>query len=481
MRSLNRLQSNTTNQSPIRVVQFGEGNFLRAFADWMVDILNQRASYDAGVAVVQPIKKGMIEVLEKQEGLYHLMMRGISKGEVKKETRLISCVQEYVNPYTHYQSLLDLAKQKELQLLFSNTTEAGIEFKTDDVPDEGHLAKTFPGKLTQFLHHRFTHYNGEASAGLGIIPCELIDRNGDKLREAILQYVALWNLQDSFEEWIQNSNYFGNTLVDRIVTGFPHDEISQIVKEIGFDDQLVVTSELFHLWVIEGPPELEKIFPAHLHGLNVKYVRDQTPYRTRKVRILNGSHTSMVAVGLLAGLVTVKESIEDPIIGLFLHDLISEEIISTIDLPKPELHQFADEVIERFKNPFIRHELSAIALNSISKFKVRVLPSILDFIQHNKAAPVRLCIAFAALIKLYIDGVQGKFNLSDDAEYIAWFEALDVERDTNELIAQVLSNTDFWEQDLTQNQPLQNQVTQTFQDIQNTSIRQVIETVSQKP
>ena len=370
-----------------------------------------------------------------------------------------------------------MAIGEDLQLVFSNTTEAGIEFLSDDIPDERSLAKSFPGKLTQFLYRRYQHFDGSPDAGLGIIPCELIDRNGEKLREAIMQYAALWNLPDSFGEWISNSNYFANTLVDRIVTGYPHDEIDQIQQQLGFEDQLVVTSEVFHLWVIEGPEQLQKMFPAHLHGLNVKYVPDQTPYRTRKVRILNGAHTSMVAVGMLANIATVKEATEDRMIGTFINDLIFEEVIPTIDLPEEELIQFALEVMERFKNPFIRHELSAIALNSISKFKVRVLPSILDFIDRYHLAPKRLCLAFAALIKLYVDGVQGKYPIKDNPGFIEWFSENNHAMPSVDLITRVCSNNEFWGQDLVQNQVLFNQLVKSYDMLQHFTLYQGIQNI----
>jgi tagaturonate reductase len=471
MKPLNRSNTSHKTLSPIKVVQFGEGNFLRAFADWMIDLLNERNSFDAGVAIVQPIARGMIEVLKKQQGLYHLMMRGISKGEIKEETRLISCVNSFINPYDDFTGFLALARGEDLQLVFSNTTEAGIEFLSDDIPGEGALAQSFPGKFTQFLYHRYLHFDGNPDAGLGIIPCELIDRNGEKLREAIMQYVTLWNLPESFGEWIGSSNYFANTLVDRIVTGYPQDEIDQIQQQLGFEDQLVVTSEVFHLWVIEGPQQLQQMFPAHLHGLNVKYVPDQTPYRTRKVRILNGAHTSMVAVGMLANIATVKEATEDRLIGTLINDLIFKEVIPTIDLPEEELIQFALEVMERFKNPFIRHELSAIALNSISKFKVRVLPSILDFIDMYQLAPKRLCLAFAALIKLYVDGAQGKYPINDNPEIVAWFSKYQSEMPSSDLIPEVCGNSEFWGQSLVQNQILLNQVVESYGILQQSSIR----------
>ncbi len=477
MESLTRQAANRINSLPIKIVQFGEGNFLRAFADWMIDVLNEASDFNAGVAVVQPIANGMVDLLEKQEGLYHLLMRGISDGEVKNEKRLISCIQKAVNPFIDPESYFELACNSELTLIFSNTTEAGIVFDPEDKPVDGELANTFPGKLTQFLWTRFEHFKGAASAGLGIIPCELIDRNGDKLKLAILQYIDLWSLSEDFKKWIEKANYFGNTLVDRIVPGYPREEIDQIKQDLGFDDNLVVAAELFHLWIIEGPKELQTKFPADQIGLNVKFVEDMTPYRTRKVRILNGAHTSMVPVGILAEVETVKQAIEDETLGPFIHQLIFEEIIPTLDLPESELQTFANSVIERFRNPFIRHELKSISLNSISKFKVRVLPSILAYIELKGKAPKRLSFAFASLIRLYATSVTKGIALSDNAEYLNFFKAHQHLPLDSSFIGKVLSREDFWGQDLSTNNLLLEAVADAFETLNQKSINESIEAI----
>jgi tagaturonate reductase len=460
MNALNRDTAGLQSKLPIKVIQFGEGNFLRAFADWMIDLLNEKSHFDSGVAVVQPIERGMVGQLEEQQGLYHLLIRGLADGELVNQTRLISCIQKTVNPFIELQAYFELAENPEINLIISNTTEAGIEFDRNDMPQSGELAGTFPGKLTQLLWKRFQFFKGVSTAGVGIIPCELIDRNGDKLKQAILQYAELWNLSEEFINWVNQSIYFANTLVDRIVPGYPGEEIEQIQRELGYRDQLVVSAEAFHLWIIEGPEQLQQLFPANDIGLNVKFVTDQTPYRTRKVRILNGAHTAMVAVGTLAGLVTVKETIEHPEVGSFIKELIFEEIIPTIDLPIEELQQFANEVIERFMNPFIRHELQSISLNSISKFKVRVLPSLLDYMEQNQTVPKRLCKAFASLIRFYQLGAQGKFPLKDDPKHLAFFSSLGTDITEDLLVSKVLGNQHMWGQDLSQNQSLLKAVTE---------------------
>ncbi len=473
MQELTRTTVKTV-QYPTKVIQFGEGNFLRAFVDWMINHLNTNAKFQGGVTIVQPIRNGMVEALEKQEGLYHHLLRGISKGKTINDIQLISCVQKLINPFKELEDYFDLAKIDTVSLVVSNTTEAGIVFDENDTPNENELADTFPGKLTQLLQKRFEHFSGDPSKGLGIIPCELIDRNGDQLKSAILRYAKLWNLSADFVGWIHNANHFGNTLVDRIVTGFPKEEIDEIQKRIGFNDKLVVASEAFHLWIIEGSEELQRIFPAHKHGLNVKYVLDQTPYRVQKVRILNGSHTSMVAVAILAGLKAVRETIEDKNLGIFFKGMIFEEIIPTIDLPKSELEVFANDIIERFENPFINHELVSISLNSISKFKVRVLPTIEDYITIKEEAPERLCIAFAGLIKLYLLGASGKLiQLKDKEENILFFKKLNDINDES-VVEEVLSNKVFWGKNLTENKVLLSAVVESFKAINKKSIGQLI-------
>ncbi|MEZ4810709.1 MAG: tagaturonate reductase [Allomuricauda sp.] len=457
---------------PIRVVQFGEGNFLRAFVDRIIQELNEHANFNAGVAIVQPIEQGMVGMLQKQDGLYHHIIKGTLNGKVIEGKKLISCIERLVDPFEELDAFLELATIDTLALVISNTTEAGIEFDENDrIPDKG-LAKTFPGKLTQFLFKRFEHFNGDISKGLGIIPCELIDRNGDQLKATVLEYSNLWNLPTEFIKWIQSANHFGNTLVDRIVPGFPKDNIHEIQHDLGYRDNLVVVSEAYYLWVIEGSRKLRELFPADQYGLNVKYVADQTPYRVQKVRILNGSHTCMVAIGLLQGLKTIRETIMDDTVGPYVQQMMFEEIIPTIDLPSEEVGQFAKDVIERFENPFIRHELADISLNSISKFKVRVLPSIEDYTAQKDRPPSKLCTAFAALIKLYTSSLDGEIiELRDSGEVIDFFRSLTNKGYNGEqLVKAVLSNKAFWGKDISENQQILAQVTQSLERINNGQI-----------
>ena len=372
MENLNRSTTEIKKNLPLKVIQFGEGNFLRAFVNYIIEKLNADAGYNAGVVVVQPIAQGMVEMLNDQDGLYHLFMKGLKNGKEIEEKRLITNIQEGIDPYKDYDAYLDLAKEEELSLLVSNTTEAGIAFDAQDILDN-FPHKTFPAKVTALLYKRFQHFKGAEDKGLTIIPCELINNNADTLKEIILKYAQLWKLEIGFVKWIEKHNSFHNTLVDRIVPGYPKDEIESYQSQLEFKDNLIVSAEVFLLWVIEGGKELKEKIPFDQIDENILIVEDMQPYRTRKVRILNGAHTVMVPFSLMYGNETVKQTIDNEFTGEFIKNTVFEEINKTLDLSEKELSTFASEVFDRFRNPFIKHQLVSIALNSVSKFKVRVL------------------------------------------------------------------------------------------------------------
>lgn len=380
MRGLNRNDLGFTKKQPIKIVQFGEGNFLRAFVGSAIQELNKKANFDGGIAVVQPIPKGMISQLNAQDGLYTLFCKGIKNGKVVNEKEIITNMVQTINPYTAFENYLALAKEPELQFIVSNTTEAGIAFDTSDTAEMG-PPHSFPAKLTVLLHQRFNHFKGAKNKGLTIIPCELINHNADTLKKYIMEYSVLWNLDDSFTSWLQDACSFHNSLVDRIVTGYPKHDLDSYTSQLDYADKLIVSTETFFLWVIEGDSELKSKLPFHKTNLDVKIVADMQPYRTRKVRILNGAHTAMVPFNLLFGNETVKESVDNAFTGAFIRALVFEEIIPTLPMEQKELEAFGQDVFDRFRNPFIKHQLASIALNSISKFKVRVLPSLLEFVK----------------------------------------------------------------------------------------------------
>lgn len=413
-----------------RVLQFGEGNFLRGFVDWMIDKLNKEYNWGGGIVAVQPLDKGLIDMINNQDGLYHLYLRGLKNGERTEETSVVESIVRGINPYRDTEDFFVCAENPDLRFIVSNTTEAGIEYKSGQKADD-FVNSTFPGRLTMFLKRRFD----AGLDGFVLLPCELIDRNGDCLKECVIKYANDWNYGEDFIKWVENENHFTNTLVDRIVTGYPRDDAEKMCLSYGVQDNIIDTAEIFHLWVIEGDKKYAEEIPFHKIGLNVLWTDDVTPYKKRKVRILNGAHTMMVPAARLAGLETVREAMEDETVFSFMRGGLFEEIIPTLDLPEEELVQFANEVIERFKNPFIKHYLLSIALNSVSKFKVRVLPSLLEYIEKKGEEPKRLVFSLAALIEFYRTD-----EANDDAEVMEFMK--------NASAAEILARVDFWGCDL---------------------------------
>jgi tagaturonate reductase len=468
MKPLNRDTAPAPAAGPVKVLQFGEGNFLRGFVNWIIDILNEKTDFNGSVQVIQPRDRPrhIIRQLNEQEGLFHVLLHGIRGGKTIQENRLISCISQAFNPYDNYSHYLKLGENPELKFIFSNTTEAGIFFDPED-NNMDRPAISFPGKLTALLYQRCKYFNADPAKALYIIPCELIDKNGQKLRETVLQYARHWNLPESFTQWITTHTVFCNTLVDRIVPGFPKENIREIQQELGYEDKLVVKAEPFHLWVIEAPESVKAAFPSAQTDLQVKFASDLSPYRTRKVRILNGAHTALVPMAYLQGLRTVREAVEDKRAGNFIKEAIFKEIIPTLDLPADELEQFANDVLERFRNPFIHHELISIALNSISKYKVRVLPSVLEFIKRTGKLPERLLQALAALILFYKGEWKGEaIPLNDNPEILDFFEKAWQQEDPEAVVSSVLSNSDLWGRDLSKIDGLSEMVSSHVEELQ---------------
>ena len=465
MKKLTR-ESVRAEQYPVKVLQFGDGNFLRAFADWMIDLLNEQTTFKGSVAVVAPLRRGRPPVKDEQEGLYHVLLRGISEGKRIDEIRLVTCVGQYVDPYENHDAYLATAELPSLQFVISNTTEAGIGFSAADLSVDKPV-DSFPAKVTQLLYRRFVTFNGDRSKGLVFLPCELIEANGAALHKIILQYAAHWKLTEAFSVWVSEACLFCNTLVDRIVTGYPTDGAQQIMERTGYLDDKLVAAEPYHLWVIEADPSLNEIFPVRETNLNVKFVRDLTPYRTSKVRILNGAHTAMTLIGYLRGLRTVREAVEDPWMADFLRSMISEEVIPTIPLPADEVALYAQQVFERFHNPEIKHELKSIALNSVSKFRARLLPTLLDRYHATGQIPPRLLYAFASLIIFY----RGKWKdetlpVNDNPDALKTMETCWAS-DADELpqLKAMLANETLWGLDLTNIQGLEGALSLVISDI----------------
>jgi tagaturonate reductase len=419
-------------EAPERVLQFGEGNFLRAFAEDFIDRMNETAGFDAKVVLVQPRggHPDAADLYTEQEGLYTLLLRGRENGAAEERKRVISCVSRCLDPKRDWQKLLDCAKNPALRFIVSNTTEAGIAFdpacQKDDAPPS-----SFPGKLTAFLHERW-RLGGK---GFIILSCELIDHNGDELKRCVGEYVRLWKLEDEFAAWVERENLFCSTLVDRIVTGSP----KGAAPELDYEDALVDTGELFAAWVIEGPRSIAEELPFEKAELPIRVVGDVTPYKQRKVRILNGAHTSMVLAAYLAGKSIVRECMEDPVIRGFLDRALTDEIIPTLDLPRDELTAFAASVLDRFNNPYIDHRLLDIALNSTPKWKARVLPSVSEYVRRTGELPKCLTFSFAAYVAFYRDGSHAR-----DDEWVLEFYRAHARDDAKTLMHAVVHNEQMW-------------------------------------
>ncbi|VDN47718.1 tagaturonate reductase (altronate oxidoreductase) [Petrocella atlantisensis] len=392
---------------PVKVIQFGEGNFLRGFVDWMIHKMNEQNLFNGSVAVVQPLAKGLLPILESQNYTYTHYLKGIKNQEPVIEYYKNTALSVGINPYEDFESYLSLAHIETASIIVSNTTEAGIVFDSKDQLDM-EASVTYPGKLTRLMYERYEAFKGDPDKGYIVLPCELIDNNADRLKEAVMAYIDLWNLGETFKTWVEKSNQFCNTLVDRIVPGYPKENIKTIWEELGYEDQLVVESEQFNLWVIQGNDKVQQAFPADEAGCQVLFVDDVTPYKVRKVRILNGAHTTLVPVAYLYGIETVLESVEDPQINQFLMKAIFDEIIPTLTLSKEALEIYAAEVILRFKNPFVKHYLMSISLNSMSKYQTRVLPSLLAYFDQNSKLPKRLVAALASYMVFYRGEYAGK-------------------------------------------------------------------------
>ncbi len=448
--------------APVKVLQFGEGNFMRAFVDYFFDISNEKAGFNGKVALVQPISQGLTELVNKQEGLYTLYLRGSENGQKVDAKRVISACDCCLNPYDKegLDRIMEIAESDDLDIIASNTTEAGIAYdpscKFEDQP-----AASFPGKLTQVLYRRFK----AGKKGVVVLSCELIDNNGKELLKCVNQYIDQWGLEEDFKTWVNNDNIFCSTLVDRIVPGRIRDakEVEKLEEENGYHDELIDVGEIFGVWIIEGPEGLEDRLPFKKAGVNVHVVPDVMPYKHRKVRILNGAHTGFVLGAYLAGQDIVRDCMQDEDISGFMNKMLSEEVIPTLTdhLDENDLNEFAAAVKDRFNNPFVNHELMSISLNSTSKWKARNMPSFLQYIDKNGKLPVCLTMSLAAYIAFYSNDVQeltdnglvckrpagNTYTVSDDRWALEFFyeHRNDSEED---LVKAVLANEKMWDRDL---------------------------------
>ncbi|NCI16856.1 tagaturonate reductase [Cronobacter muytjensii] len=465
---------------PERIIQFGEGNFLRAFVDWQVDLLNEHTDLNAGVVIVRPIASDFPPSLSTQDGLYTTIIRGLNeKGEAVSEARLIRSVNREIAVYTQYDQFLELAHNPDIRFVFSNTTEAGISYHAGDKFDDA-PAVSYPAKLTRLLFERFSYCHGAQDKGWVIIPCELIDYNGEALYELVLRYTREWALPEAFSAWLDSACTFCSTLVDRIVTGYPRDEVAALEASLGYHDAFLDTAEHFYLFVIQGPQWLAQELRLDKLPLNVRIVDDIKPYKARKVAILNGAHTTLVPVAFQAGLNTVGEAMDDKQMCAFVEKAIHDEIIPVLDLPRDELKSFADAVVSRFRNPYIKHQLLSIALNGMTKFRTRILPQLLAGQAQQGTLPPRLTFALAALVAFYRGERNGEsYPLQDDAHWLERYQQLWTKLGDNtislrELVDVVLADCEHWAQDLTTVPGLAEQVTRDLDAILTKGMREAV-------
>lgn len=440
---------------PIKVIQFGEGNFLRAFVDYMIDIANEKGAFNGGIAIVKPIPFGSLDSFKEQDNIYTVVLRGKENGEVINDSRIITSVSKALDCGEDYDEYMNLARLDTLRFVVSNTTEAGIVLDKNDSFDG--LPSTYPGKLTKFLYERYTAFNGASDKGLIILPVELIEENGKKLKKCVLALSEAWNLPKGFINWINECNIFCSTLVDRIVTGYPRGYAEKVFEELGYEDKLVDTGEPFALWVIESDRPINDELPFDKIGLPVIFTNDHKPYKERKVRVLNGAHTSSVLAGYLYGLDIVRDCMNDEIMGEFIHRIVMDEIVPEVNLPLDEVKEFARSVFERFENPYIDHALLSISLNSVSKWKARVLPSFKDHCKNKNKLPRLITFSFAALLAFYSsndlreDGLYAKrangdeYVIHDDRAVLEFF-AKNVGK--ADFVDAACKSTDLWDEDL---------------------------------
>ena len=447
--------------APERVLQFGEGNFLRAFADYWFDMANEKAGWNGKCVLVQPIAQGLTQLINRQEGLYTLYLRGRQNGEKVDAKRVVSSVSRCLNPYEkqEYDAMMDVAAGEALEYIVSNTTEAGIVYdpscRLEDCPPA-----SFPAKLTQVLLHRWR----AGRPGVVVLSCELIDNNGKELLRCVNQYIKQWGLEEGFARWVNGDCTFCSTLVDRIVPGRIRDaaEAARLEDENGYRDALIDVGEVFGVWNIEGPEWLAEKLPFRAAGLNCPVVPDVTPYKKRKVRILNGAHTGFVPGAYLAGYDIVRDCMQDDVILGFMNRMLHEEVIPTLPLDRQDLEAFAAAVQDRFNNPFINHELMSITLNSTSKWRARNMPSLLEYAQTAGKLPPCLAMSFAAYIAFYSSDIQAlteqglvcrrpkgnEYTVSDDRWVLEFYYSRRGVSDET-LVHDVMTNEKMWGQDLT--------------------------------
>ncbi len=478
MKELNKTTVEKKNL-PIKILQFGEGNFLRAFVDWMIDKANDAGVMSHGIVAVQPIAGGdtMIKMFKEQDCLYHVYLEGIKNKKPVKEVALVKSIVDIMNPYSQYSEYEKLFLSEELEMIISNTTEAGIRYEEGDDLNAA-PPKSFPAKMTALLHKRYKKFNGDPYKGLLIICCELIEDNGSTLREYVLKHAKYNNLEEGFINWVNAACHFYDTLVDRIVPGFPRENIDEIKAEIGFNDNLVVKGEYFHVWAIGGDSIIKEKFPLDKAGLNVLFMDDIKAFRAKKVRILNGSHTAMVPVALQLGCETVMDAFNTPEVEKYINRMVAEEVLPCIDEDPEELKAFAAKILERFYNPYLKHYLKDISLNSISKWETRDYPTVYDNCEKLRKNAKLATFSFAALLVLYSGQSAAKnFTPNDTVEFIGFIQKNFNRNDIKGWVSAVVNNKAMWKENFAEVSSFIDEVSKDAELILNKGMLQALKEV----
>lgn len=475
MKELNK-QTVEKKALPVKVLQFGEGNFLRAFVDWMIDKANDAGVLNHGVVAVQPIAQGMADMLRKQDCMYHVYLEGIKDKKPVKEVTLVKSIVDALNPYDEYAEYERIFLSEELEMIISNTTEAGIRYEEGD--DLNALPpKSYPAKMTALLHKRYQKFNGATDKGLLIICCELIEDNGSTLREYVLKHAEANNLGADFIKWVNTSCHFYDTLVDRIVPGFPRETINEIKEEIGYNDNLVVKGEYFHVWAIGGDSIIKEKFPLNKAGLNVLFMDDIKDFRAKKVRILNGSHTAMVPVALQMGCETVMDAFNTPLVEKYINTMVSQEVLPGIDEDPEELKAFAAKILERFYNPYIKHYLKDISLNSLSKWETRDYPTVYDNSKKLGKFAKLTSFSFAALLVLYSGKSEVAFTPNDTPEFVEFIQSTFNANDIEGWVAGVVNNKKIWKENFAEVPEFIKMIAEDVQLILDKGMKSALETI----
>jgi len=464
----------------VRVLQYGEGNFLRGFADEMIDRANEIGLFCGNIVIVKPIPAGSLNVFREQDCLYTVSLRGRKNGEPSVENRVVTSVADTVDAYGEYSRYAGYAALDTLRVILSNTTEAGIVYSETDSLSMCPPA-SFPGKLTKFLYERAEHFRYAPDKGLIVLPVELIEDNGSCLKNIVVRLAGRWGLGGNFLRWLDESCVFASTLVDRIVSGFPGDEAERLWSEWGYEDRLIVAGELYAQWIIESPRDIFADFPLACAGLPVVWTRDLKPYQRRKVRILNGAHTAASLAGYLCGHNTVLEMINDAVLKQFIRKTLWDEVIPTLSEPRADLEVFTGEVLERFSNPFMSHSLLSISLNSVSKWRARCMPSLLEYRQAAGRVPACLAFSLAALLAFYsCDGMADgalvgnrfgePYRVADGEAALAFFRK-NHRLPAGVFVRECLGNRAFWGQDLTEQPGLAEAVASALDDIRSIGMK----------